>query len=72
MVDDVSATEAETVPMIRKSPSRINNPAFARMSNTLEKYDALVKYIKLFILKEDWDLDLFKKYAYFSGLLEIS
>jgi hypothetical protein len=50
--DDESATEAETIPVIRRSPSRIKNPAYARISNTLEKYDAPVKYIKLFILKD--------------------
>jgi hypothetical protein len=32
-----SATIAETVPKIRKRPSRIKSPAFARITNTLEK-----------------------------------
>jgi hypothetical protein len=51
MVDGVSAIVAETVPVMRRSPSRIKKPAFARMSNTLEKYDAFAKYIKLCINK---------------------
>jgi hypothetical protein len=51
MVDAESAMSAETVPMRRNSPSRINIPAFARISDTLEKYDERVKYIKISILK---------------------
>jgi hypothetical protein len=42
MVDAESAMSAETVPMKRTSTSRINIPAFARISDTLEKYGAWV------------------------------
>jgi hypothetical protein len=64
MVDPESAMSAETVPIIRRSPNKMIIPAFARMSNTLEKYDALVKYIKLFILKRGYSFDRFKKYGF--------
>jgi hypothetical protein len=72
IVDAASAISAETIPMRRKSPSRINSPVFARISNTLEKDDVLAKYIKLFILKCALIFVRFKKYAFYIGRFNVS